>query len=173
MHRRWKQLTLWNKQSIAVLYKIFDTGYYPKSPLPNDIAQPPTNNANIVVPDQTPVKTPELTQEVAKGARAKAAFVTLARNTDIWDIAHSIKQIEDRFNRKYHYDWVFLNDKPFDDHFKRVIKNLVSGTAKFGLIPKEHWSFPEWIDQDKAARVREEMVSEPNASTFCMYVQGD
>lgn len=156
--------------SIVVLYKIFDTGYYPKTSLPSaqDIAQQQANNAKSHasdqapvqnhVSDQSPVQNPgDLAVDIAKGPRAKAAFITLARNNDVWDIAHSIKQVEDRFNRKFHYDWVFLNDKPFDDHFKRVIKNLVSGQAKFGLIPKEHWSFPEWIDQDKAAKVREEM----------------
>lgn len=67
--------------------------------------------------------------------------------------------MEDRFNRRYNYDWVFLNDEEFDDQFKKVISNLVSGNAYFGLVPKEHWSFPDWIDQEKAAKVREEMVS--------------
>lgn len=142
-----------------VLYKIFDTGYYPKSlPSAQDIAQQQANNVKSHT-DQSPVQSPgDLALDIAKGPRAKAAFITLARNSDVWEISHSIKQVEDRFNRKFHYDWVFLNDKPFDDQFKRVIKNLVSGEAKFGLIPKEHWSFPDWIDQEKAAKVREEMV---------------
>lgn len=86
-----------------------------------------------------------------------ATFVTLARNSDIWDIAKSIRQVEDRFNRNYHYDWVFLNDKPFDDTFKKVTTSLISGTTHYGLIPKEHWSYPDWIDQDKAAEAREDM----------------
>jgi alpha 1,2-mannosyltransferase len=86
-----------------------------------------------------------------------ATFVTLARNSDVWEIAKSIRQVEDRFNRKFNYDWVFLNDAEFDDTFKRVTTALVSGKTKYGKIPKEHWSFPDWIDQDKAARVREDM----------------
>lgn len=94
----------------------------------------------------------------APGERVKATFVTLARNSDVYDIAHSIRQVEDRFNHKFHYDWVFLNDAPFDDRFKRLTSALVSGKASYGLIPKEHWSFPEWIDQKKAADVRAEMV---------------
>jgi len=94
----------------------------------------------------------------ADGPRMNATFVTLARNSDIWEIARSIRQVEDRFNRKYHYDWVFLNDKPFDEQFKKVTKSLVSGTTHYGEIPKEHWSFPEHIDQDKARKVREDMA---------------
>jgi alpha 1,2-mannosyltransferase len=92
------------------------------------------------------------------GPRMNATFVTLARNTDIWEIARSIRQVEDRFNRKFHYDWVFLNDKPFDDTFKKVTTSLVSGTTYYGEIPKEHWSFPPHIDQDKARKVREDMA---------------
>jgi alpha 1,2-mannosyltransferase len=87
-----------------------------------------------------------------------ATFVTLARNSDLWDIAKSIRQVEDRFNRKFNYDWVFLNDKPFDANFKKVTTALTSGNARYGEIPKEHWSFPEWIDQDRARKTREDMA---------------
>lgn len=86
-----------------------------------------------------------------------ATFVTLARNQDVWELSHSIRQVEDRFNRNYHYDWVFLNDKPFDEQFKKLTTAMVSGNTHYGLIPKEHWSYPEWIDQDKARDAREEM----------------
>ncbi|OAA66572.1 alpha-mannosyltransferase [Niveomyces insectorum RCEF 264] len=96
--------------------------------------------------------------EEAPGPRMNATFVTLARNSDVWEVARSIRQVEDRFNKRYHYDWVFLNDKPFDDEFKKVTSSLISGKTHYGLIPPEHWSFPDFIDQDKAKKVREEMA---------------
>lgn len=95
---------------------------------------------------------------IAPGPRMNATFVTLARNSDVWDIARSIRQVEDRFNRRYNYDWVFLNDKPFDATFKKVTTSLVSGKTHYGEIPEEHWSFPDWIDQEKAKKVREDMA---------------
>ena len=100
-----------------------------------------------------------LTVDVPKysGPREKATFVTLVRNRDLYSLAESIKSVEDRFNSKFNYDWVFLNDEEFTDEFKNVTTALVSGTTKYGVIPKEHWSFPEWIDQEKAAQVRKEM----------------
>lgn len=116
----------------------YDPAKFPMAMTPND----PTWN------DLTSINT---------GPRMNATFVTLARNSDVWEIAKSIRQVEDRFNRRYNYDWVFLNDKPFDDNFKKITTNLVSGKTHYGLIPKEHWSFPEWIDEDKAAKVREDM----------------
>lgn len=90
--------------------------------------------------------------------KANATFVSLARNEDLWELVMSIRQVEDRFNGKYHYDWVFLNDKPFNEEFKKVTTSLVSGKTKYGLIPKDHWSYPEWIDQDKARQVRQTMT---------------
>lgn len=108
-------------------------------------------------PPTTPNIQNGLPPATASGERMNATFVTLARNSDIWEIARSIRQVEDRFNRKFHYDWVFLNDGEFNDEFKKVTTSLVSGKTKYGQIPTEHWSFPDFIDQDKAAKVREEM----------------
>lgn len=87
----------------------------------------------------------------------KATFVTLARNSDLHGLLEPIKSIEDRFNKNFHYDWVFLNDVEFDEDFKRVTTSLISGNVKFGLIPKEHWSVPSWIDEEKAAVLRKKM----------------
>jgi len=81
----------------------------------------------------------------------------LARNSDVWEIARSIRHVEDRFNRKFNYDWVFLNDDAFDDTFQKITTSLVSGTAKYGQIPKKHWSFPDFIDKEKAAAARQDM----------------
>lgn len=46
---------------------------------------------------------------------------TLARNSDANGVASSIKQMEDRFNRKFGYDYVLLNDQPFEEGFKKCV----------------------------------------------------
>lgn len=114
--------------------------------IPLSAAAPISSNPSSTIPPPIPVN-----------GKVNATFVTLARNTDLWEIVKSIRHVEDRFNRNYHYDWVFLNDKPFDSEFKKVTTALVSGKTHYGEIPQEHWSFPEWIDQDKARKVREDM----------------
>lgn len=91
------------------------------------------------------------------GKKEKATFVTLARNSDLYSLIPAIKSVEDRFNHKFQYDWVFLNDDEFTEEFKRVTSALVSGETKYGLIPEEHWSFPPHIDQEKAAATRRKM----------------
>lgn len=91
------------------------------------------------------------------GDKIKATFVSLARNSDLYSLLDSIRQVEDRFNHKYQYDWVFLNDQEFTQEFKDITGAAVSGNVKYGLIPKEQWSYPDWIDQEKAALAREKM----------------
>lgn len=97
---------------------------------------------------------------VASYERANATFVTLARNQDLPELLKSIRQVEDRFNNRFHYSWVFLNDQEFNDEFKEVTSAMVSGETFYGLIPEEHWGYPDWIDQEKAALAREQMVKD-------------
>lgn len=133
------------------LSETYNSGFKPKPP-----AAKPSQHEHLDT-GVSPAHTHPFPAPLYDGERVNATFVTLARNDDVWDIARSIRQVEDRFNRNFGYDWVFLNDKPFDDTFKSVTTNLVSGTTHYGLIPEDHWSFPDFIDQDKAAEVREDM----------------
>jgi alpha 1,2-mannosyltransferase len=135
-------------QALVVFYFISSSSV-PAASWPSsykDATTPGTPNAAIT--GDTPL-TPTTPNEKAPlavtmpGDRMNATFVTLARNSDVWEIAKSIRHVEDRFNRKFNYDWVFLNDDEFDDEFKRVTSALVSGKTKYGKIPKEHWSFPD------------------------------
>ncbi|EDO14645.1 hypothetical protein Kpol_299p5 [Vanderwaltozyma polyspora DSM 70294] len=94
------------------------------------------------------------------GVREKATMVTLVRNTDLWELVKSIRHVEDRFNNRYHYDWVFLNDVEFTEEFKRVTSALTSGNTKYGLIPSDQWSVPSWIDRDKMREGMKFLVKE-------------
>lgn len=92
-----------------------------------------------------------------KGKRPKACFVVLVRNMELYDILSSIKYVETRFNNKFTYPWVFLNDEPFTEEFKTKIREAISSEAEFDIIPKEQWSYPASIDQEKAAVERKKM----------------
>ncbi|EHL03139.1 putative Alpha-1,2 mannosyltransferase KTR1 [Glarea lozoyensis 74030] len=60
-----------------------------------------------------------------------------------------MKQLEERWNSKYQYPWIFFNDEPFTDEFKGVTQNLTAAKCHYEIVPKEHWSLPEWIDEDR------------------------
>ncbi|CCH46194.1 Glycolipid 2-alpha-mannosyltransferase [Wickerhamomyces ciferrii] len=83
-----------------------------------------------------------------------AVLFTLARNSDLNGILQSIKNLESSFNKNYHYPWYFANNEPFDDEFKTKVDELVSGEVEFITIPKEYWSYPDFIDLKKAERSR-------------------
>lgn len=103
----------------------------------------------------------DATFEVAQGyQRQNATILTLCRNSDLQDMIETVRKMEDRFNRNYHYDWVFLNNEPFTPEFEKRVGALVSGNAKFGVIPEEHWSYPPFIDQEFAKTERERMHSD-------------
>jgi hypothetical protein len=53
--------------------------------------------------------------------RQNATLVMLASNTHIEGAVQSVHQMEDRFNRRYKYPWIFLNDEPFSDDFKSCV----------------------------------------------------
>ncbi|KAJ6479342.1 glycosyltransferase family 15 protein [Mycena vulgaris] len=65
---------------------------------------------------------------------------------------------EDKFNSKFGYPYVFLNEEPFSEIFKQSVGTLTQNTIEFGLIPHEHWHQPDWIDEAKARAAREQMV---------------
>jgi alpha 1,2-mannosyltransferase len=69
-----------------------------------------------------------------------------------------MRQIEDRFNHQFHYSWVFLNDEPFTQEFRRLTTGMASGEVEYGLIEKDQWQTPSWIDTEKAQKAMEEMV---------------
>ncbi|KAI0093952.1 glycosyltransferase family 15 protein [Irpex rosettiformis] len=89
--------------------------------------------------------------------KANATFVLLARNSDLNGIVNSMKQNEDRFNKKFQYPYVFLNEQPFSEEFKKRVTELTDAPVSFGLIDHDHWFQPDSIDEEKASASRKEM----------------
>lgn len=90
--------------------------------------------------------------------RANATLVMLARNSDLNGVISSVEQLEARFNRKFNYPWVFLNDEPFSTDFKRRVSVLTDADVSFGLVPREDWVQPDWIDEGRAQEGRNKLV---------------
>lgn len=65
-----------------------------------------------------------------------------------------MRDVEEKFNRKYGYPWIFLNNEPFTDEFKSGVKQMTRSEVRFGFVERKHWGYPEWIDQNKAAETR-------------------
>lgn len=93
--------------------------------------------------------------------KQNAAIVILCRNEDLEDLSKTLSNFEKRFNSQFKYPYILVNDKPFTAKFEKAIRRLIAkgsgAQVKFGLVPREHWSYPAWIDQAKAADARKAM----------------
>ncbi|GAA5969993.1 hypothetical protein JCM11641_000222 [Rhodosporidiobolus odoratus] len=92
--------------------------------------------------------------------RANAALVALVRNNERESMRDSMRHLESRFNRRFGYPWVFMNDEPFDEDFKKGVMSMTRSEVFFETIPKEQWSYPDFINQTYAAEERQKMVDE-------------
>lgn len=78
--------------------------------------------------------------------RENATILMLCRNQELQGVLKSMRSLEDRFNKKYNYVWTFLNDVPFDSIFIESTTAMASGYTQYGLIPKDSWDKPNWIN---------------------------
>ncbi|KAJ2397980.1 hypothetical protein GGI23_003353 [Coemansia sp. RSA 2559] len=89
--------------------------------------------------------------------KANASFVVLLRNRELDAFRGTMRQLEERFNHKYHYPYLFLNDKPFTQRFMRMVAASTTSNVTFALVPRDHWSMPDSIDPQKALESRQQM----------------
>jgi alpha 1,2-mannosyltransferase len=66
--------------------------------------------------------------------------------------------MEATFNWKYNYPWIFLNEEPFTEEFMNLTRSMTKAEVRFGLVPKEHWGYPDWINQTHASEQRNAMA---------------
>lgn len=88
----------------------------------------------------------------------KSRLITDDREKD--DIAATIRNLEDKFNKNFHYPYVFLNNEPFTDEFKDAMRAASPAEMQFGLVPKEQWSYPAFVNETYAAECRQRMEAE-------------
>lgn len=81
--------------------------------------------------------------------RASAAFVVLARNSEVEGVVKSMNSLERHFNRWYNYPWVFLNDEPFSEEFKLIVQKHTKAGVEFGLIEDSVWNFDPSTKKDE------------------------
>ncbi|ORX58720.1 glycosyl transferase [Hesseltinella vesiculosa] len=89
----------------------------------------------------------------------RACFVILVRNSELEGIRSTILQIEQTFNSKFHYPYVFLNDDYFTDEFIERTKILTTSPVSYGKLDSQMWGYPSFINTTYAAEQREDMAS--------------
>ncbi|KAJ1669507.1 hypothetical protein GGF38_002207 [Coemansia sp. RSA 25] len=86
-------------------------------------------------------------------------FVFITRTISLTKIRRTMFDVEQRFNSRFQYPYVFLGEKEFSDEFKRTVQFMAGGLngsrVEFGLIPSNDWGYPEWIDVGRAEKAAE------------------
>jgi hypothetical protein len=72
-------------------------------------------------------------------------MLTTNSEADIRGAAQSVHEMEDRFNHKHKYPWVFLNDRPFSDEFKAWVLSSFLTILQANLGTRLGRS-PFWVD---------------------------
>jgi len=89
--------------------------------------------------------------------QVKGCFVMLTRNGDLHSVRATVRQIEDRLNRRYNYPYIFINDQPFTEKFKDFTSALTNAQTFYGEIPADQWGWPSWVDQQQAQKNMQKM----------------
>lgn len=87
--------------------------------------------------------------------KEKACVLLLAREDDLSSLVDTLGNFEDTFNAKFRYPYVFLKeDNMYSATFQHRIRQVLpaSAVAEFGVIPKEHWSIPDWLNPEEIRR---------------------
>ncbi|ORZ03749.1 nucleotide-diphospho-sugar transferase [Syncephalastrum racemosum] len=109
-------------------------------------------------PHQMTVQLPEAGNH---SPRVKAGFIVLVRNSELFGMLQSMRDLENHFNKKFTYPWIFLNNEPFTEEFKVLTTQATSGKTYYGYVDESMWSYPSWINETFAAERREEMAGVP------------
>lgn len=83
------------------------------------------------------------------GELESATFVALVQTKDLESIVKAVKQIEEKFNHKYHYPWTFLNDRVFTNRFMSDVRAATKSEVEFVQISRQLWAKPDFIDSEK------------------------
>lgn len=97
-----------------------------------------------------------------KKVKTRACFLLLAQNKDLESLVSTLSNVEETFNAKFRYPYVFLNEEPYTPEFEKGIRQALPAGAvvEFGVIPEEHWSIPSWLDQEEVRKGLQRMGAE-------------
>ncbi|PFH61365.1 hypothetical protein XA68_17543 [Ophiocordyceps unilateralis] len=72
----------------------------------------------------------------------RAVLVSFALENDLPAVLSSVSQLEETFNSRYRYDWVFFSTHPLSEDFRRLTSNATKATCVYEVICNELWSVP-------------------------------
>ncbi|KAL3962860.1 hypothetical protein ACCO45_004383 [Purpureocillium lilacinum] len=72
----------------------------------------------------------------------RAVFVALAHEQDLEPVLSSIYHLEDTFNNRYRYGWVFFSTAPLSDEFRRRTSNATAAVCMYEVVQDDDLKDP-------------------------------
>ncbi|KAH0489723.1 hypothetical protein TgHK011_010140 [Trichoderma gracile] len=74
---------------------------------------------------------------------AKKPFVSLAHEHDLPAVLSSISQLEETYNHRYRYPWVFFSTQPLSEGFRQQTSNATGAVCLYEVITKDNLVSPK------------------------------
>ncbi|KAJ1726584.1 alpha-1,2-mannosyltransferase ktr1 [Coemansia biformis] len=85
----------------------------------------------------------------APGERVNGAIVVLVRNSELQGLRGSMRMLEDRFNRRYGYPYVLLNDEEFTQEFRDGIATITKNEVRYGVLNSTMWGYSPTVTPEE------------------------
>ncbi|KAI7873252.1 nucleotide-diphospho-sugar transferase [Mucor mucedo] len=132
-----------------------------KRPLPSRIKSKESQHVHYLFDTEDNSSQTDLRMEDHHWAEGdiRGAFYMVVENTQLQKARESIRSVQDRMANST-YPWIILNSQKFTPSFKNYVRMAASPTTRiyFGQIDLEAWSFPYWIDSDRADNAMKRML---------------
>ncbi|PNP55843.1 hypothetical protein THARTR1_04063 [Trichoderma harzianum] len=79
----------------------------------------------------------------ATDQRPRAAFVSLAHENDLSALLSSISQLEETFNYRYQYHWIFFSTQPLSEEFRQQTSNATGAVCLYEVISEDKLASPK------------------------------
>ncbi|OAA51527.1 alpha-1,2 mannosyltransferase KTR1 [Metarhizium rileyi] len=100
----------------------------------------------------------------------RAALVTLAYEYDLQPLLSSMHQLEDAFNRRYNYDWVFFSTAPLSEEFRQLTSNATTATCIYEVVRQGDANLRLWerypFSREGPSQTSQEAPSPTRGDTF-------
>lgn len=98
--------------------------------------------------------------------REKGVIIMFARNMELHTALKTIRSVEDRFNKRYGYDWLFIGDTTQSKMFRRMTSALTSGEALYHVASRrDTLTYPSNIDKSRLKDARK-ILRQKNVNTY-------
>lgn len=89
----------------------------------------------------------------ATDQRPKAAFVSVAHEHDLPAVLSSMSQLEETFNHRYLYHWVFFSTQPLSEEFRRQTSNATGAICIYEVISEQNLAVSRYPKPSYASNV--------------------